>query len=29
MVPPTPELERRLDKVLMDAGLLPAEGARE
>ena len=29
MVPPTPELERRLDKVLRDAGLLPAEEARE
>ena len=29
MVPPTPELERRLDQVLLDAGLLPAEGARE
>ena len=29
MVPPTPELERRLDKVLLDAGLLPAEPARE
>ena len=27
MVPPTPDIERRLDKVLADAGLLPAEGA--
>ena len=28
MVPPAPDIERRLDKVLLDAGLLPAEGAR-
>jgi len=28
MVPPTPDIERRLDKVMVEAGLLPAEEAR-
>jgi hypothetical protein len=29
MVPATPELERRLDKMLEEAGLLPARMAAE
>jgi len=28
MVPPNPDIERRLDKVMVEAGLLPAEEAR-